>query len=87
VVGLPEDKAIRLLENWGFTVQVTTITDPGPPGMVLGQDPAPGSPARQGTMVTITVSFGSPPSPPSSPSPSPSPSGSPSPSPSPSSSP
>ena len=49
--------ATQILRNSGFKVVVGTveITDPSQEGIVLYQDPAGGTKAKQGTPVTITV--------------------------------
>jgi hypothetical protein len=56
VTGLPTAEATQILEDQGFQVQLTD-GPPGSadPGTVLAQDPAAGSPAAQGTTVTLTV--------------------------------
>lgn len=87
VVGWSADRAIALLQAYGFSVQ--TFTEPSDSsGVVLSQIPSAGSRALQGTVVTIAVSFATaPPPPPPTPTPTPTPSPSPSPEPSPSPSP
>jgi penicillin-binding protein 1A len=97
VVGLDLESARALLESYAFVVRVQYEEVPGAaPGTVLGQDPAPGVGALQGTEISITAEPGTyvpPAAPTPSPSPSPSPmptptySPSPSPTPKPSSSP
>lgn len=86
VVGLSEERAVELLQSYGFKAFVTSIDSVELEGTVVWADPAAGTRVFQGTTVTLTVSTGIPPPPPP-PSPSPSPSGSPTPEPSPSPSP
>lgn len=75
VLGMTQAKAESTLGGYGFpTVVVDQPTGSAPEGTVLGQDPAAGSVAVQGTTVTLTVATPLPtPSPQPSPSPSPSP--------------
>ncbi len=57
VTGFDRDSAQTELADSGFTpdVQEQETTDPNEDGLVLGQDPAPGSEAEQGATVTIVV--------------------------------
>jgi penicillin-binding protein 1A len=89
VVGLSQDVAVKILQSYGFGVQVLMQSPGGPFNVVVSQDPGPGHKQLQGTMVSVTLADRPPPSPSPSPSPSatspppPSPSPTPSPSPSP----
>jgi penicillin-binding protein 1A len=85
VVGMSQERAVKLLESYAFIVVVQTVDSLNPAGTVLAVDPGPGTKVLQGATVTLTVASGtSPPLPSPTPSPSPSPQPSPSPSPSPS---
>src|SRR5205823_11276383 len=62
VVGWSADRATALLRAYGFSVQ--TFTEPSDSsGVVLSQVPGAGSRALQGTVVTIAISFATPPPP------------------------
>jgi penicillin-binding protein 1A len=91
VIGMSEEKAVRLLESYAFIVNVQRVDSMNPAGMVLSVDPGAGSEVLQGSVITLTVASGIQPPRPSptplplpSPQPSPTPPPSPSPSPSPS---
>ena len=59
VVGRAKDAAQTILENANFTVRVVEENDDSAaPGIVLRQNPVGGSPAADGSDVTITVSSG-----------------------------
>ena len=53
VTGLDEESARLELENAGFQVQVTdeSTSDPAEDGVVLGQSPAGGSTASEGSVI------------------------------------
>jgi serine/threonine-protein kinase len=57
VVGLPEQDAVRTLEDVGATVEVTDeeVTDPAEDGIVLSQDPAAGETIDPGQTVQLVV--------------------------------
>jgi beta-lactam-binding protein with PASTA domain len=57
VLGLDEGSAQAELENAGFSVEVVdeTVFLPDNEGIVLAQDPGPGSEVDPGTTVTIVV--------------------------------
>ncbi len=58
--GRPESEALALLQNLGLQPQVQRIySESVSAGLVCSSDPAPGSPVRKGTPVTLTVSLGS----------------------------
>ncbi|MFP5297634.1 MAG: transglycosylase domain-containing protein [Actinomycetota bacterium] len=58
VFSFPVKDAIRVLEDAGFEVnQVEEVSKTYPPGRVIDQDPAPGTKAPAGTVVTIVVSI------------------------------
>jgi membrane peptidoglycan carboxypeptidase len=63
VVGMPLDAALGALVDAGFTVQISPGTAVAaqqlPPGYVVAVDPAPGTPRKSGTPVTLTLSPGS----------------------------
>ena len=59
VVGLSRDEAVGLLDAYGFAVSVTKRDSAeASAGTVIGQDPAAGTSALQGTTVTIVVATG-----------------------------
>ncbi|HKA69772.1 MAG TPA: Stk1 family PASTA domain-containing Ser/Thr kinase [Actinomycetes bacterium] len=51
-----QEDATNQLTDSGLEVRVQTVDDPGPPGIVLQQDPEPGASVPVGTTVTLTVS-------------------------------
>jgi serine/threonine-protein kinase len=57
VIGYQRADAVQALQASGFvvTILMEDVTDPGQDGLVLAQDPRPGSKARKGAPVTITV--------------------------------
>lgn len=63
--GLSQSEAVALLAGLGFSLGTVTpaYSDTEPSGRVLGQDPAPGSAAAQGTPINIVVSAGPAPTP------------------------
>jgi eukaryotic-like serine/threonine-protein kinase len=79
VVGQDEESARASLENegWVVTVRYTGTDDPAEDGIVVSQNPAPGSEAEPGSTVTLVVGqlevVEPPPPPPSPPPPPPSP--------------
>jgi eukaryotic-like serine/threonine-protein kinase len=78
VVGQDEESARASLENegWVVTVRYTGTDDPAEDGIVISQNPAPGSEAEPGSTVTLVVGqleVVEPPPPPSPPPPPPSP--------------
>jgi serine/threonine-protein kinase len=58
VVGVDEPSARAALRRDGFEVESSRRSDDKPRGTVIGQDPAGGSKAEEGSTVTITVSDG-----------------------------
>jgi eukaryotic-like serine/threonine-protein kinase len=56
VVDKSEQDATNQLEALGFKVDVQHVDDPGPPGVVLRQDPEAAASVPAGTTVTLTVS-------------------------------
>jgi eukaryotic-like serine/threonine-protein kinase len=79
VVGQDEESARASLENegWVVTVRYTGTDDPAEDGIVISQNPAPGSEAEPGSTVTLVVGqleVVEPPPPPSPPPPPPPPS-------------
>jgi serine/threonine-protein kinase len=56
VVNKSEEDATNQLTDLGFEVDVQTVEDPGPPGVVLQQNPEAGASVPVGTTVTLTVS-------------------------------
>jgi beta-lactam-binding protein with PASTA domain/tRNA A-37 threonylcarbamoyl transferase component Bud32 len=58
VVGQSSDSANSTLQGAGFTVAATDVDSTQPKGVVVSQDPAPGTSATKGTTVTIQVSRG-----------------------------
>ena len=57
VLRFPEEDATRILLDQGFAVEIfEKKTDEFPPGRVIDQDPAPGTRARLGSTITLTVS-------------------------------
>ncbi len=63
VVRQPQDAAAQQLQAAGFNVGIRLQDDPGPPGVVLSQDPV-NARAVRGSTVTIVVSRTPPPPPP-----------------------
>jgi beta-lactam-binding protein with PASTA domain len=57
VIDATEDEAVKTLEDAGFTVKIedTPAETPDEDGVVLDQDPAPETPRRAGSEVTISV--------------------------------
>lgn len=56
VIGYPEDDAIRLLQNSGFSVvRLEDFSGLYPPGRVLRQEPEPGTDVSPGAKVTIWI--------------------------------
>jgi eukaryotic-like serine/threonine-protein kinase len=57
VIDATEDEAVETLEDAGFTVKIedTPAETPDEDGVVLDQDPAPETPRRAGSEVTISV--------------------------------
>jgi serine/threonine-protein kinase len=62
VRGRPRDEAIAVLRRAGLSVAVQPADDPGPPGLVIGQDRV-GDTAERSSVVTIQVSRVQPPPP------------------------
>ena len=62
VVGQPQNQARSMLTSAGYGVsaQSQPVSDPTQNGIVLNQSPAGGTPANQGTTVTIVVGKFSP---------------------------
>ena len=60
VVGQLEPVAVDRLEDDGFEVDVDRRPDLAPAGEVIGQDPAGGAEADEGSTVQLTVSTGAP---------------------------
>jgi beta-lactam-binding protein with PASTA domain/predicted Ser/Thr protein kinase len=60
VIGAPADRARTLLEQRGFDVDVERKKSQQPVDQVIGQDPAAGDKAKEGSTVTLTVSDGPP---------------------------
>ncbi|GAB4247173.1 MAG: hypothetical protein Kow00129_07660 [Thermoleophilia bacterium] len=58
VIGRSQEEAVAVLEDAGFSVQVSRESADAPPGVVTGQAPAPGFRADPGTVVTLVVSRG-----------------------------
>jgi PASTA domain/TIR domain len=56
VVGSSQAEAEAALEQKGFEVSTTLVVDEGESGLVVTQDPAPGTDADEGTIVTLEVS-------------------------------
>jgi eukaryotic-like serine/threonine-protein kinase len=77
VVGQDEESARASLENegWRVSVRYTGTDDPAEEGIVISQNPAPGSAVERGSTVTLVVGrlevVEPPPPPPPPPSPSP----------------
>jgi len=71
VVGMSHADARTALEAAGFVVEFVErhVSDPHNDGLVMAQDPAAGTKALQGTVVTITVGTSDDPSPSPSPEP------------------
>jgi len=63
VVGLRQPEAVSALRAAGFNVAVQLVGSDQPPGTVVGQDPAGGSPAQQTSTVTISVAEAASPTP------------------------
>jgi penicillin-binding protein 1A len=56
VVGVSADTAIKILADAGYGVKKTRIRDKGyDRGTVIDQEPAPGTPATPGSVITITI--------------------------------
>jgi eukaryotic-like serine/threonine-protein kinase len=57
VTNQTQSDASRILSGAGFSVAVVTqaVTDPSQDGIVISEDPAPGTTGQQGEVVTITV--------------------------------
>jgi eukaryotic-like serine/threonine-protein kinase len=58
VVGQQQDDAEAEIEGLGLVPDVLTAPDDAPPGEVIAQEPAPGTPMEEGDVVLITVSTG-----------------------------
>ncbi|MCI0686719.1 MAG: Stk1 family PASTA domain-containing Ser/Thr kinase [Sporichthyaceae bacterium] len=56
VVGRSVEDATQILTDQGFEVEVEEVEDPGPPGVVLQQDPEAGASIAAGSTVRLTVS-------------------------------
>ena len=84
VVGQPEENARAALSSAGFDVNVVyQESSTVPQGVVLEQDPAAGSPAEKGTVVTLIVAINPTPTPTPTPTPEPTPTPTPEPTPTP----
>ncbi len=59
LLGLPLEKASRVLEAMGLSVgDITTKLDPSRPhGIIFDQDPRPGSLMREGSSVSLVISM------------------------------
>ena len=65
VIGDPLATAVRTLSGAGLaTGKTVMLIDPGPPGIVIGQDPTAGRAAVPGMAVALTISRQAPPPPP-----------------------
>ncbi len=58
VTGLQLNVARTVLLNADFQVAVINVQSSKPPGVVIGEDPAPGTKADKGSTVTLSVSHG-----------------------------
>ncbi|MBV8429910.1 MAG: Stk1 family PASTA domain-containing Ser/Thr kinase, partial [Solirubrobacterales bacterium] len=58
VVGEQLNNARTVLQNKGFAVDVLTVSDVQPSQTVIGENPVGGTKAKQGSVVTLTVSSG-----------------------------
>jgi serine/threonine-protein kinase len=60
VVGRRSSEATSILQDAGFGVRVATVPSNEPAGVVVGQNPAAGAEAEQGSEVRLNVSAGEP---------------------------
>jgi eukaryotic-like serine/threonine-protein kinase len=58
VLALPQEEAIATLAELGFTWDIEARSDIAEPGLVIAQDPTPGTVLPSGGNVTLTVSAG-----------------------------
>ncbi|MGH2830306.1 MAG: penicillin-binding protein, partial [Actinomycetota bacterium] len=58
VLGRPRDEALPIIKAAGFTVRTAIVAGTQAPGIVISQNPGPGTIAEKGTLIEIQVSDG-----------------------------